>query len=88
MPLEVVVSIETLGTLITFERTIDRLLTGLRSVHLLHVSCVTAVENGHHSASSNQGHLMIGARRAVHAGHDSSGHPIRLKRSIELLDGL
>jgi hypothetical protein len=70
MPLEIMVSVETLWTLITFEWTIillRRLTVGMAGIHAVMATIAT-----HHAANSAN-HLHLRAR-VVDIGHDGSGH--------------
>jgi hypothetical protein len=63
MPLQIVVSVETLWTLIALERPIigSRLLMLWVAHEMRHCCCVTAVETGHHRwVSSDKGESATG----------------------------
>lgn len=75
--LQIMIPVETLRTLVALERAF--VMRGwLRTIHLLQLRTVPAVEPCHHTTgkavgeSANHGHL---ATRAVHVGHDGTGHP-------------
>ena len=84
VPLQIVVSVEALRALIAFERPVNRLLTRLRPVHVLHVSSVAGVEN--RSSVVAYGHVLAWR---VHARHHRDVHAMgRVLRSCELLNRL
>lgn len=78
VPLQVVVPIETLRTLIASERSVVLRVLWLRmAVHVLHVRCMTTVEAWHHAVryTADQGKLATGI---VNVRENGPRHRVRI----------